>query len=686
MNEKAEPNNTPRRILIPLVIVIAVVPLIIMVHEYSSGLDSYPWFGNEKKSFDIYFYYKALLLKTCGAISVVIAVGQYIKNKPVFLQEKKSLAPIVALVFFTIPTILSSSLSSHPWEASFGGYGRFEGCYVILSYVIFFYIAFGYARSLKLIRFILDSIVIGSSLLSLLGVIEALGVNIYNWSWLQSFMSLLESNARSFETTDINIVSSTLDNPNYVGSYVVLVLPYCVYILLREKTIWRRIIAGIAIDLLGIFLFGSESDTGLFAVAFSVVLTLFFVFPVLKRNSKIIIASFSAFIFVLIMIFLLTGDFSEHLFVESTTYPIDNMETDFNNLIISTSGGKRIIISLDEEMASKDGWSDKDNISELMSIKDGDSGELIKTRTISKSSEKLESEGYPDLTFTLNGLIIPKEISSTGYESIWDILIINDGIHDYRFSTFMGANICYLYNKSMDQVLLRNVERYGFDGLYGIANGRGYIWACTIPLLKDYIFIGAGQDNYIYVFPNDDYVGKLNSGYYSNYQNKPHNMYLGIWVQQGLIALLAFLFLYFLFMVRVIRLCYGKHKVAASDGFSARGVAVVTAIGATGYMVAGLANDSNVGVTPIFWVMLGVGYAAEAICRKKDIPESMKEEEAVEKEALADDYEVMNSIEQPEDPANECFEEANENEITSNENHGDSVLHSEGDAYEETSE
>ena len=43
----------------------------------------------------------------------------------------------------------------------------------------------------------------------------------------------------------------------------------------------------------------------------------------------------------------------------------------------------------------------------------------------------------------------------------------------------------------------------------------------------------------------------------------------------------------------------------------------MTAIGTTAYMVSGLANDSIVCVAPVYWILLGVGYAAEGMWRRE---------------------------------------------------------------------
>ena len=58
---------------------------------------------------------------------------------------------------------------------------------------------------------------------------------------------------------------------------------------------------------------------------------------------------------------------------------------------------------------------------------------------------------------------------------------------------------------------LRKVDSIGFENNYDFATRRGYIWSRTFPMLKSTALIGVGADNFVYEFPNNDYVGKVNS-------------------------------------------------------------------------------------------------------------------------------------------------------------------------------
>jgi O-antigen ligase len=121
-------------------------------------------------------------------------------------------------------------------------------------------------------------------------------------------------------------------------------------------------------------------------------------------------------------------------------------------------------------------------------------------------------------------------------------------------------------------------------------------------LLKKYIFLGAGPDAFAMVFPQNDIAGKINWLRDNNMLvDKPHNWYLQVAINTGMISLLALLAFLAMYLFKGIRL---KNEPALGEG---RLIHIGIMSGVVGYCVAGLANDSNVSVAPVFWVMLGLG-------------------------------------------------------------------------------
>lgn len=78
------------------------------------------------------------------------------------------------------------------------------------------------------------------------------------------------------------------------------------------------------------------------------------------------------------------------------------------------------------------------------------------------------------------------------------------------------------------------MEPYG-----SLFSDRVLIASHSIPLLKDTVLIGDGSGMYATVFPNDDLTLRMNGMGQNTIVDKPHNMYLQIGTDAGMVGLLA---------------------------------------------------------------------------------------------------------------------------------------------------
>jgi len=145
----------------------------------------------------------------------------------------------------------------------------------------------------------------------------------------------------------------------------------------------------------------------------------------------------------------------------------------------------------------------------------------------------------------------------------------------------------------------------GFAGKEKLGSSRGYIWSRSLPLLLDHWLIGSGPDTFFAVFPQGDLLAKLYAYDGGQYVDKPHNLYLQIGIQEGGVALLAFLVLLGVYLADSFRL-YGLRQQYNRQQI----IGAAVALAVIGYLGAGFFNDSVVSVAPIFWALLGVGIAA----------------------------------------------------------------------------
>jgi hypothetical protein len=160
---------------------------------------------------------------------------------------------------------------------------------------------------------------------------------------------------------------------------------------------------------------------------------------------------------------------------------------------------------------------------------------------------------------------------------------------------------------------LVNVPHFGFKNNPGFGSGRGYIWSVSLPMLKDTIFIGKGADTYCLYFPHKDYVGKYNANWGVNMiVDKPHNMYIGIAFNTGLLSLIAWLVLFGVYLVQSFRL-YRRETFDTFASYAGAGIF----LGICGFLVSGVVNDTTVSVMPMFYGLFGTGIAANMIVSKR---------------------------------------------------------------------
>lgn len=115
------------------------------------------------------------------------------------------------------------------------------------------------------------------------------------------------------------------------------------------------------------------------------------------------------------------------------------------------------------------------------------------------------------------------------------------------------------------------------DSSNGLDNGRLDIWFNSLPLIKEYFVVGAGLDNYYYIFKKYPL-------------DKAHNIYLQILITNGLLSLLLYLLLLFLIFIK-------KHKDP---------LMVSLYIAFIGYSIQGFANISVIDVAPYFFIFMGL--------------------------------------------------------------------------------
>lgn len=130
-------------------------------------------------------------------------------------------------------------------------------------------------------------------------------------------------------------------------------------------------------------------------------------------------------------------------------------------------------------------------------------------------------------------------------------------------------------------------------------SSRFYIWMRSLPLVKEYFWVGSGPDSFEFVFPDNQEKGKFLG---KTIVDKAHNEYLQIAITLGTPALITYLLFLFFILRRAFQ---AVKKTQGHEKIFLYGL-IATIIG---YLVQAFFNISTVPVAPIFWAILGMTLA-----------------------------------------------------------------------------
>ena len=375
----------------------------------------------------------------------------------------------------------------------------------------------------------------------------------------------------------------------------------------------------IIFDMMALFmLMGSTVRSGVVAVVAAVVVGIFLFFRLILKRWKIAAASLGAAVLLVVggnlitegaffrRVSTLLGDMIQ--VVAPAEERIDLFDTLPVREILHNKDGSVTLVTQGDEMNIS--FSEAEN-RYVFTDKDGSEINVSENSGLITTAD----ERYNRISFE-----VYSESDSLADGSVMYMWFDDNARSVLTFGLFGGKNIHLVDNKIADRIEPVNAEHIGFEGKELVGSSRGYIWSRTIPLLKNCILIGYGADTFAYVFPQQDFLAKYYSyaeGFYITV-DKPHNLYLQIFISNGLVALIAFLGICLFYLIDCVRLYALKKEYRIEQIY---GAAVMLAI--VGYLTAGMFNDSVVSVAPMFWILLGVGCALNTINRRldKDIPE-----------------------------------------------------------------
>ncbi len=585
-------------LLIPVMFVLAVIPLILRYHSYDSRMNVFSWYADSGEKQDYFLYYKSIWFIIVSVIMLAVFLWYQVRERG--QRKNLSLKFLVPLGVYAGLTLLSTVCSKYRYFSIHGMSDHFESVFVHLGYCIALLYGAYFLRKEKQLRMLVDVWNVGILLFLLMGVLQLAGVDIMNskvMTWL-IFPSRFWPKAGTLlhNVFEKGRVFASLYNPNYVGSYAALVLPVLLAVCVAAKAKWKKVLFLVEAALLFLCLLGSGSRNGLLALGLVLVLMAVF-YRGSRMEWKRTCIGLALGVLVFGGIFLaynhlqdnqVTDRLGSGLTIEKTVAgdALETIETLDDSVKIIYNGNELKAECIpDENGQFKLQFTDEKG--NLLVLKEKEEGVLV-----------LDDERFPF------------EIFQATANNIYHFIIRIDG-KDWIFSNQTGYQGYFLRNAYGKYTKIENAESVLFTDYSHVFSGRGYIWGRTIPLLRDTILIGSGPDTFATRFPQRDYIEAERVGI-TSIVSKPHNMYLQIGVQNGVAALLAFLTIYALYGVWCLKLYW---KNARRSYLSTMGTGFF--LGTLGYMLVGIANDSMVVVSPVFWTMLGIGLAINGLVQKE---------------------------------------------------------------------
>lgn len=576
--------------LLPLLAVIVIMPLIVRMYCFDSHLESYNWYNNVSEESDFFLYYKGIFLIVMSTIMLIV-MARFIykerkrKVKKIDLTNEYWLIGLGVFLFFAC---FSTLVSKYRYFGVHGIADQFESIWVVIAYGVILVYAYYMVQQKNHVYTITIGVLTLCILIGTLGLFQFIGMDLWA-SKLGKILMVPSKYAQTRDTLEFHFTRSykpvylSLYNVNYVGVFCILMIPVLLAILIIAKNIWYRIVSIIAIVLMGICLIGCGSKTGILVGALLIVLAIL-LYARGKKKIWVVGALAALTLFLSVGYYIASGTnlfimLTEALKPVQNQYAVTDFEIEDQDVCLTYNEHKvyfQVDISTDAGIQFR-AWSDSKDDLPYYQETDG---------TI-----RFEDEDMKDISLNIFQQI----------NNLDNLVVIHANEQAYQFTKVDGEYQYVNYCGRIDE--MAKADSVVFTNYDALLSGRGYIWARTIPLLKNTIFVGTGADSFTLVFPQNDYVAKQNADYVGKIITKPHNLYLQIAVQYGILALLGFLFMYGFYFYQTMQILKATSK--STESVLARGIM----ISLIGYLLMGVTNDSCVTVAPLSFILLGFGFA-----------------------------------------------------------------------------
>ena len=401
---------------------------------------------------------------------------------------------------------------------------------------------------------------VGMAMVTLIGIFQYFGKDFFK----TGFGKHLITNTSfwgNLDSLNFNMAEgtsyTTLYNPNFLSFYFGMLIPLLACLFIGAKKVWQRAALVVAEILCIICLKGSGSDSGWMAVAAGAAIA---VLVLLSRGKKLRYVGGALVVAGIIgsIVIANTTSFGER--IKNTITGTYHMEDQYSLNDIATND-EDVVLKIWDNALSVSYDSAEDGTIQIL-CKDSDGNPLGQTL----ADEGTQTYSIDDERFA-NVQVQPVMFDQTAGISVyvdgisWNFVKTDDD--GYEFLNPAGKLVKY------EKVKQSNLFKE--DAM----SSRGHIWNMTIPVLGKHVFVGSGANTYLLERPQNDYL---------------------LW--------------YIIRSVRIYRRV-DLHEHLSWVGFGLFAAVLV-------YVIAAVANDSNVCTAPVFWGMLGLGMAVNRMLVTKE--------------------------------------------------------------------
>lgn len=584
--------------LLPIFLLLAIHPLFLRLYEYDNGLEKYAWIGQSAGCMDLFLHGKMVLFEIL-CVCAILCMLWYL-----FQTDRKLHLPkaFLLLLGYGILAFLSTALSDYRSYGFSGIYEQFENIWCLLGYIVIIIITYWLVQDMQAVHFLMNGVLICAFIIGLIGLFQFIGRDLLMADFVKQLYIPTALKGTSVNVAfGIGMVYMTLYNPGYVGLYTSLICPLLLVRAFYEKKTIVRILCAVACLMLVIGTYGTHTIGGMIGlgVSFAALCVLMLKTWGTRKHTPMLRC--------ILGVMLVSGIFVSgisHTTVSSAS--ADNMNLAEN---VSTHYDDYPLESISETDEYVEFCYNGISFRESMRIENG----MVVLDFTDTSGAAIDYD-YDEATmlYTLTEAGLEGITSySANLENQYIAFVTSIDGKDWMFTNAEKDGVVSYYMINALLRLDKNVtsESAVFNGQYHLFNGRGYIWAKTLPLLKEHLLLGSGADSFALVFPQSDYLDAYKGGYENMVITKPHSLYLQIAVQTGVLSLILLLAFYLWYGCQCMKLYWWKKVGNVKSAY-----AIAIFAGSIGFLVVSLINDSTICVTPVFASLLGIGLAINRMC------------------------------------------------------------------------